>query len=153
AGRNWIRGIAPIRARPEGSGPDGCSRLARTTSGNGATVPAGWENRASMDAPRTLVVVADDYGIGPETSRAILELAAEGIVTSTVLMVNSPYAPAAVRAWRAAGSALELGWHPVLTQDPPVAPPSRVPSLIGPDGCLWPLGQFLSRLYTYRLNP
>jgi predicted glycoside hydrolase/deacetylase ChbG (UPF0249 family) len=105
-----------------------------------------------MDAPRTLVVVADDYGIGPETSRAILELAAEGVVTATVLMVNSPYAADAVRAWRAAGKPLEMGWHPVLTQDPPIAPPGRVPSLVGPDGCLWPLGSFLSRLYSYRLR-
>ncbi len=106
-----------------------------------------------MDASRTLVVVADDYGIGPETSRAILELAAEGIVTGTVLMVNSPHAADAVRAWRASGVPLEVGWHPVLTQDPPAAPPRRVPSLLGPDGCLWPLGKFLSRLYLYRINP
>src|SRR5437763_1536911 len=106
-----------------------------------------------MDASRVLVVVADDYGIGPETSRGILELAAAGVVTGTVLMVNSPFAADAVRAWRASGVPLELGWHPVLTQDPPAAPPGRVPSLVGPDGCLWPLGRFLSRLYLYRIRP
>ena len=105
-----------------------------------------------MDASRVLVVVADDYGIGPETSRGILELAAAGIVTGTVLMVNSPYAPDAVRKWRASGVPLELGWHPVLTQDPPLASPSRVPTLLGPDGCLLPLGRFLSRLYLQRIN-
>ena len=106
-----------------------------------------------MDASRVLVVIADDFGIGPETSRGILELAAEGVVTGTVLMVNSPFAAEAVRAWRASGVPLEVGWHPVLTQDPPVALPDRVPSLLGPDGCLWPLGRFLSRLYLYRVNP
>jgi predicted glycoside hydrolase/deacetylase ChbG (UPF0249 family) len=106
-----------------------------------------------MDASRVLVVVADDFGIGPETSRGILELAAEGLVTATVLMVNSPYSEAAVRAWRAAGGALEVGWHPVLTQDFSVAPPDQVGSLVGPDGRLWSLGRFLSRLYCYRVHP
>ncbi len=106
-----------------------------------------------MDATRVLVVVADDFGIGPETSRGILEVAAEGKVTGTVLMVNSPYAEDAVRAWRTAGVPLEVGWHPVLTQDPPVASPGLIPSLLGPDGCLWPLGNFLSRLYLHRLRP
>ena len=105
-----------------------------------------------MDASRTLVVIADDFGIGPEISRGILELAAEGVVTGTVLMVNSPYAEEAVRACRSADVPLEVGWHPVLTQDPPVAPADQVPSLLGPDGCLWPLGRFLTRLYLYRLR-
>jgi predicted glycoside hydrolase/deacetylase ChbG (UPF0249 family) len=106
-----------------------------------------------MDASRVLVVVADDYGIGPETSRGILELAAEGVITGTVLMVNSPYAEDAVRAWRTSGVPLEVGWHPVLTQDPPIAPAASVPSLVGPDGCLWPLGKLLTRLYLYRIRP
>ena len=101
-----------------------------------------------MEATRFLIVLADDYGIGPETSRGILELAARGVVTGTVLMVNSPYAADAVRAWRQAGSTPELGWHPCLTMDPPAAGVGRVPSLVGPDGCMWPLGKFLARLLT-----
>src|SRR5262249_35047584 len=40
-----------------------------------------------------------------------------------------------------------------LTLDPPVAGAVRVPSLVGPDGCLWPLGQFLARLAAGRINP
>jgi len=100
-----------------------------------------------MDATRSLIVVADDYGIGPETSRGILELATEGVVTGTVLLVNSPYAADAVRAWRAAGEPMEMGWHPNLTMDRPCAPPEAVASLLGPDGLLWPLGRFLARLH------
>jgi predicted glycoside hydrolase/deacetylase ChbG (UPF0249 family) len=42
---------------------------------------------------------------------------------------------------------MELGWHPNLTLDPPLMPPSRVPTLVGPDGCLWPLGTFMRRLF------
>ena len=105
-----------------------------------------------MDATRYLIVMADDFGIGPETSRGILELAACGVVTGTVLLVNSPHADDAVRAWRLAGSVSELGWHPCLTMDPPVAGAGRVPSLVGPDGCMWPLAKFLARLAAGRIR-
>jgi predicted glycoside hydrolase/deacetylase ChbG (UPF0249 family) len=106
-----------------------------------------------MDATRFLVVIADDYGIGPETSRGILELAARNLITGTVLLVNSPHAEAAVRAWRQAGSRPEMGWHPCLTLDGPCAPPQRVPSLLGPDGRLLPLRYFLARLYLHQICP
>jgi predicted glycoside hydrolase/deacetylase ChbG (UPF0249 family) len=101
---------------------------------------------------RSLVVVADDFGIGPATSRGILDLAATGRITGTVLLVNSPYAEEAVRAWRQAGADLEIGWHPCLTMDPPVLPATQVPSLVGPDGCLWPLGTFMRRVFTGRIR-
>lgn len=106
-----------------------------------------------MDATRFLVIIADDYGIGPETSRGILELAARNLITGTVLLVNSPYAEEAVRAWRRSGSHLELGWHPCLTLDAPCAPASRVPNLVGPDGRLLGLRQFLARLYLHQICP
>jgi predicted glycoside hydrolase/deacetylase ChbG (UPF0249 family) len=106
-----------------------------------------------MDATRFLTIIADDYGIGPETSRGILDLAGRGVVTGTVLMVNSPHASAAVRAWQKSGLPLEMGWHPCLTQDPPIVPAGQVPSLVGPDGCLWALGKFLPRLLLRRIRP
>jgi predicted glycoside hydrolase/deacetylase ChbG (UPF0249 family) len=105
-----------------------------------------------MSRARHLLVVADDFGIGPATSRAILELAVEGLVTGTVLLVNSPHAEDAVRAWRKAGRPVELGWHPCLTLDRPVLPAARVPSLVGPDGNFWPLGAFLRRSLAGRLR-
>ncbi len=104
-----------------------------------------------MDATRYLIVMADDYGIGPEVSRGIRELAARGVVAGTVLLVNSPYAPDAVRAWRESRVPLEMGWHPCLTLDAPVAPPAEVRSLVAPDGRLWPLGPFLTRLALGRI--
>jgi predicted glycoside hydrolase/deacetylase ChbG (UPF0249 family) len=106
-----------------------------------------------MAATRYLIVVADDYGIGPETSRGILELAGRGLVTASVLLANSPHAADAVRAWRQAGAPMELGWHPCLTMDPPAAGARRVPSLVGPDGCLYPLGKFLARLAAGLVRP
>jgi chitin disaccharide deacetylase len=100
-----------------------------------------------MDAMRHLLVIADDFGIGPQTSRGILDLAARGLVTGTVLLVNSTYAPAAVAAWRRSGEPAELGWHPCLTLDAPVSAPGSVASLVGFDGRFWPLNTFLRRLY------
>ena len=98
-----------------------------------------------MAATRYLVVTADDFGIGPATSRAILDVADLGLVTGTVLIVNSPYAADAVRAWKHAGRRLDMGWHPNLTIDAPLRPAHEVRSLVRPDGCFWPLGQFLRR--------
>jgi predicted glycoside hydrolase/deacetylase ChbG (UPF0249 family) len=105
-----------------------------------------------MDATRYLVVVADDYGMGPETSRGILELAATGVVSGAVLIVNSPHAAEAVHAWRRSGVRLDIGWHPNLTMDPPSAPAEKVPSLVGPDGCMWPLGTFIQRVLLGRIR-
>ena len=100
-----------------------------------------------MKTLRPLVVIADDFGIGPQTTRGIRELAASGVLSGTVLMVNSPHAEEAVAAWRAAGRPVELGWHPCLTMDEPVAPIDRVRSLVDGSGRMWPLGRFLSRLF------
>src|SRR5437763_6300826 len=94
---------------------------------------------------RQLVVIADDYGIGPATSRGILDLAADGLVTGAVLLVNSPYAAEGVRAWRQAGTPMELGWHPCLTIDAPVLPARDVPSLVGRDGRFHSLGRLMRR--------
>jgi predicted glycoside hydrolase/deacetylase ChbG (UPF0249 family) len=105
-----------------------------------------------MAEARFLCIIADDFGIGPATSRGILELAELGRLSGTVLLVNSPYTEAAVRAWRQAGLRLDLGWHPCLTLDRPIAPAAEVPTLIGPDGNFWPLGRFLTRLHLGRVR-
>ena len=51
----------------------------------------------------------------------------------------------------ARGSRLELGWHPCLTLDRPIAPAGSVPSLIQKDGAFWPLGAFLKKLFFGRI--
>jgi predicted glycoside hydrolase/deacetylase ChbG (UPF0249 family) len=107
-----------------------------------------------MDAPRSLVVVADDFGIGPATSHGILDLAAQGKVTGTVLLVNSPHAEEAVRQWRqwCGAARLDLGWHACLTLDRPVLPRRRVASLVREDGSFLPLVRFIGRLLTGRIR-
>lgn len=101
---------------------------------------------------RLITITADDFGIGPETTRGILDLAARGVVTSTVLLVNSPYASDAVALWRALRSPLELGWHPCLTFDRPLLEPRQIPSLVDADGRFFPLRAFLCRLWQGRLH-
>jgi predicted glycoside hydrolase/deacetylase ChbG (UPF0249 family) len=103
-------------------------------------------------AGRPLLITADDFGIGPETSRGILDLAARGSVTSTVLLVTSPFAAESVRMWDRAGRPLELGWHPCLTLDAPVLPAAAVPSLVGPNGRFPKLGTLLRRLLFGRVK-
>ncbi|CAN5593587.1 chitin disaccharide deacetylase [soil metagenome] len=99
--------------------------------------------------PRQLIITADDFGIGPETSRGILELAVRGTITSTVLLVNSPFAEEGVRQWNQRGRPLELGWHPCLTLDSPLT--NDVPSLVGPDGRFQSLGSLLKKIVLKRI--
>ena len=99
-----------------------------------------------MIEERYLVVTADDFGIGPETSRGILELAHRGLVTGSVLLVNSPYAEEAVRAWERTGMPMDLGWHPCLTLDRPILPAGRVSSLVDAEGKFLALGKLMRRL-------
>jgi predicted glycoside hydrolase/deacetylase ChbG (UPF0249 family) len=105
-----------------------------------------------VNEKRHLVVTADDYGIGPRTSAGILELGRRGILSGTVLLVNSPHALTAVEAWQEAGRPMEVGWHPCLTLDRPVLPPHRVPTLVGRDGRFYRLGAFLARVALGRLS-
>jgi hypothetical protein len=104
-----------------------------------------------MPAPkRTLLVIADDFGIGPDTDRGILDCAQAGVLGGTVLLVNSPHAPDAIDLWRKRGKSVEIGWHPNLTLDVPILG-SRVPSLIGADGMFHRLGAFVGRLLAGRI--
>lgn len=102
---------------------------------------------------RSLLIIADDIGIGPNTTTGILQLASHGIVTGSALLVNSPYAVDAVRKWRQLGSTLEIGWHPNLTLDSPLSYPSQASSLIRADGTFWPLSAFLKRWFLGLLDP
>jgi predicted glycoside hydrolase/deacetylase ChbG (UPF0249 family) len=104
-----------------------------------------------MRPARALVVMADDFGMGPGTTQGILDLAARRRVSGSVLLVNSPYAEAGVRAWRRAGCPMELGWHPTLTSDAPILPARRVQSLIGADGAFCRLAAFIRRKLTGRI--
>jgi predicted glycoside hydrolase/deacetylase ChbG (UPF0249 family) len=102
---------------------------------------------------RQLLITADDFGIGPETTRGILDAARLGVVTSSVVLVNSPFAESSIREWDDAGRPVELGWHPCLTLDGPILPSSRVPSLVGSDGRFHKLSRFMKLIALGRINP
>ena len=106
----------------------------------------------SQPSQRKLLVIADDFGIGPEVSRAILELAQLQLVSGSVLLVNSPFAEDAVDSWRKAGRPMELGWHPCFTLDKPILPRQQVPSLTRPDGRFLSLGKLMTRLFLGQVN-
>jgi predicted glycoside hydrolase/deacetylase ChbG (UPF0249 family) len=95
--------------------------------------------------PRQLLIIADDFGMGPATSRGILRVAELGLLSATVLLVNSPHTADAVQAWHGAGQPVEIGWHPNLTLDAPLSPAEEVPSLVDAQGRFHVLSNFLAR--------
>lgn len=106
-----------------------------------------------MKHARRLLIIADDFGIGFNTTTGILQLAAKGLLTGSSLIVNTADAAESVRRWRTLGSRLELGWHPNLTLDAPLAEAGQVASLVREDGRFWPLRAFLKRWWLGKLDP
>ncbi|HXS75252.1 MAG TPA: ChbG/HpnK family deacetylase [Terracidiphilus sp.] len=100
-----------------------------------------------------LIVNADDFGMAPGVNRAILELHAAEVLTSTTLMARARATEEAVNMALAMPS-LGVGCHVVLINGLPASNPSSIPSLIDRStGTLYPsLGAFLKRLYTARVR-
>src|SRR5262245_24357839 len=88
-------------------------------------------HHSSLAARRYLIVNADDYGLSPGLNAGVLAAHREGLVTSTSLMANQPWAAEAVAA---APDTLGLGLHLNLTAGEPCARAAQVPSLVGADG-------------------
>jgi chitin disaccharide deacetylase len=103
--------------------------------------------------PARLILNADDFGLTPGINRAIGELNAAGVLTSTTLMANGAAFDDAV-AVAHAHPTLGIGCHIVLTDGVPVSPPASIPSLIGPDGKSFrpTLSSFLSALFLGRIH-
>jgi predicted glycoside hydrolase/deacetylase ChbG (UPF0249 family) len=97
-----------------------------------------------------LIVIADDYGLTPGVSRAILRAHRDGVVTATsVLVVGPAFTEAA--PWLADHPDLAVGLHLALVgEDPPVLAPAEIPSLVRPDGSFCPNWRQLIRR---RLDP
>jgi predicted glycoside hydrolase/deacetylase ChbG (UPF0249 family) len=83
--------------------------------------------------PARLILNADDFGLTPGINRAIAELHDAGALTSATLMANGPAFHDAVAIARARPS-LGIGCHILLVDGTPVADPSTIPTLLGPDG-------------------
>ena len=100
-----------------------------------------------------LIVNADDFGLTSGVNRAILELHASGVLTSTSLMARAAAIDEAIRIARATPS-LGVGCHIVLVDGDPALPPHQIPTLIEPRTGRFPdsLTVFLLRLFTGRIR-
>jgi len=111
---------------------------------------------ASIDklifVPR-LIVNADDFGLAPGVNRAILELHAAEVLTSTTLMAQAGATEEAVNMALAMPT-LGVGCHVVLVDGTPVSNRNKIPSLIDrKTGNFHPsLGSFLKRSFTARIR-
>jgi len=97
---------------------------------------------------KRLIVNADDFGLTSGVNRAILELHARGVLTSTTLMANAAATAEAVEI-ALATSTLGVGCHVVLVDGDPVLPASEIAALVDPaTGRFFPtLGKFLKHVY------
>lgn len=116
----------------------------------------GGRSRVAIDtlkAVRRLIVNADDFGLTSGVNRAIAELHAEGLVTSTSLMARAGATDEAI-AMALATPSLGVGCHVVLVDGEPVLAPERIPSLVDRrTGQFLPtLSAFLPRLLTGRIR-
>jgi chitin disaccharide deacetylase len=85
---------------------------------------------------KAVVLCADDFGLTPGVSRAILDLAERGRISATSAMTTLPHWPRLAPALRQTGIA--IGLHLNLTAGPPLGPMPR----LAPAG-LPPLGRLL----------
>lgn len=92
---------------------------------------------------KRLIVNADDLGRTRGINRGVFDAHRRGVVTSATMMVNYP-AASEVHGLSAESPRLGIGLHVQLTGGPPQLPPTRIPSLVGPDGRLPPKPDGLS---------
>lgn len=101
---------------------------------------------------RRLIITADDLGLGPATSRGIVESATRDSVTASTLLINSPYAEHGLRLWRSAGQPCELGLHFCLTGEEPLSHTHRVATLVDDRGRFHTPTGLLRRLLTGQID-
>lgn len=101
-----------------------------------------WREASLTAAPRIrLITRGDDLGCARSLNRAIKECYERGILKNCSVLAATPYVEEAARML-AKAKGLCFGLHCDLTSEwdnvrwKPVAPPARVPSLIGKDGTL-----------------
>lgn len=85
------------------------------------------------EAPRRIIVNADDFGLSPAVNAAVEQAHRHGILTSATLLANAPHFEAAADLARA-NPGLGAGVHLNLVRGRPLSPPGEIPCLVGPDG-------------------
>jgi hopanoid biosynthesis associated protein HpnK len=87
-----------------------------------------------MQTQKTLITVADDFGLSPLVNLAVERAARDGILRCASLMVAAPAAADAVARARALGDRLRVGLHLVVVQGPSVLKWTEIPHLVGAAG-------------------
>ena len=105
-----------------------------------------------MDRVARLIVNADDLGLSEGIDRAIFAGHDAGTVTSASVLTTGPAFEHAARGL-AERPALGVGVHLCLHEERPALPPGSIPTLVGADGRLLPLGTVVRRLLTGALRP
>lgn len=100
-----------------------------------------------------LIVNADDFGLTSGVNRAVAELHAAGVLTSTTLMAHEQATNEAIEIGLATPT-LGVGCHVVLIDGTPILPPSQIPSLVDARTGRFPysLGTFLARMFSGRMR-
>ncbi|BAY24255.1 hopanoid biosynthesis associated protein HpnK [Calothrix sp. NIES-2100] len=98
-----------------------------------------------------LIVNADDFGKTQAVNQAIVEASARGILTSTTVMVNMPYAEE-ISGLISAFPKVGIGLHVNLTSGYPVLPPESIWSLVDKTGHFWDIDEFLRRVWFGRIK-
>lgn len=108
-----------------------------------------------------LIINADDFGLTAGVNRAIVELHAAGVLTSTTLMARAGATDKAVQNARATDSlgvgchvVLGVGCHVVLVDGEPTLAPTEIPTLVDRNtgGFRSSLSGFLARLFAGRIS-
>ena len=96
---------------------------------------------------------ADDFGLTAGVNRAIAELHAAGVLTSTSLMARAGATDEAIAIARSTAT-LGVGCHVVLVDGEPTLPARQIPSLVDRRTGLFhaTLAAFLPRLFTGRVR-
>jgi chitin disaccharide deacetylase len=100
---------------------------------------------------RKLIITADDYGMCDAVNEAIEDCLAAGLVRATCAMVNMQRFTA-TEFLRRRFPGRSIGIHWTLTQGRPVLPPSRVSSLVSPNGEFYSNSQFRHRWLFGRID-
>lgn len=95
---------------------------------------------------KQVIVNADDFGAAPGINQGIVDAHNRGIVTSTTVMINMPYAAAGLELAHRDARTLGLGLHVTLTAGRPISPPEKVASLVDGAGEFWPISAWVDRL-------
>lgn len=101
-----------------------------------------------------LIVNADDFGLTAGVNRAVAELHAAGVLTSTTLMARARATDEAI-AMALSTPSLGVGCHVVLIDGEPVLPVREIPTLVDPRTGRFEakLSRFLARLFAGRIRP